>query len=396
MSQYQSIFDDLNRDLEDRLRRYQKEVKIDVSSQVTGQLPNLNLAPINLSTPDLTLGTVPLGKGGTGADLSGSLAGVFQILNDGDPSAVVAALDSGLIDWNNHPGSPAIGEALIYTGIGLGADFGQYSAGALTGTLAVNHGGTGIVSYTVGDILYASGTTALSTLAGVATGNALISGGVSTAPSWGKIGLTTHVSGTLSPTNGGTGVNNGSFNLTVPASGTAALIGLAQTFTVNQTIAADLAFSGNGRRITGEFSTATLTNRLSFVTSVTNDVTVVQTLPNGTGTTSGFAAYNSSDPANAGRIVLTCTPTAANFNANFSGTASAVPLNILISGVQAASFGTDQSLALSQWLQMTEITAPAAGAANTGRLFLRDNGAGKTQLCIIFNTGAIQVIATQP
>lgn len=48
------------------------------------------------------------------------------------------------------------------------------------------------------------------------------------------------------------------------------------------------------------------------------------------------------------------------------------------------------------YIQMTEITAPAAGAANTGRLFLRDNGSGKTQLCVIFNTGAIQVIATQP
>jgi hypothetical protein len=39
---------------------------------------------------------------------------------------------------------------------------------------------------------------------------------------------------------------------------------------------------------------------------------------------------------------------------------------------------------------------PAAGSANTGRLFLKDNGAGKTQLCVRFNTGAVQVIATQP
>lgn len=57
-----------------------------------------------------------------------------------------------------------------------------------------------------GDILYGSGTDALSALAGVATGNALISGGVLTAPLWGKIALTTHVSGTLPVANGGTGV----------------------------------------------------------------------------------------------------------------------------------------------------------------------------------------------
>lgn len=39
---------------------------------------------------------------------------------------------------------------------------------------------------------------------------------------------------------------------------------------------------------------------------------------------------------------------------------------------------------------------PAAGAANSARLYARDNGSGKTQLCVRFNTGAIQVIATQP
>ena len=75
----------------------------------------------------------------------------------------------------------------------------------VSGTLGAGNGGTGISSYTVGDILYASGTTTLSSLADVATGNALISGGVSNAPLWGKIGLTTHVSGTLPVANGGSG-----------------------------------------------------------------------------------------------------------------------------------------------------------------------------------------------
>jgi len=65
-------------------------------------------------------------------------------------------------------------------------------------------GGTGQTSYAVGDLLYANTTTTLAKLPDVATGNALISGGVSTAPSWGKIGLTTHVSGVLPVANGGT------------------------------------------------------------------------------------------------------------------------------------------------------------------------------------------------
>jgi hypothetical protein len=66
-------------------------------------------------------------------------------------------------------------------------------------------GGTGQTSYAVGDLLYANTTTTLAKLADVATGNALISGGIGVAPSWGKIGLTTHVSGVLPIANGGSG-----------------------------------------------------------------------------------------------------------------------------------------------------------------------------------------------
>jgi hypothetical protein len=66
-------------------------------------------------------------------------------------------------------------------------------------------GGTGQTSYAVGDLIYADTTTTLAKLADIATGNALISGGVGVAPSYGKIGLTTHVSGTLPVGNGGTG-----------------------------------------------------------------------------------------------------------------------------------------------------------------------------------------------
>ncbi len=47
-------------------------------------------------------------------------------------------------------------------------------------------------------------------------------------------------------------------------------------------------------------------------------------------------------------------------------------------------------------LELAEITAPGVGAANTARFFARDNGAGKTQLCAIFQSGAIQVMATEP
>jgi hypothetical protein len=83
-------------------------------------------------------------------------------------------------------------------------------------------------------------------LADVAVGNALISGGVSADPSWGKIGLATHVDGTLPVANGGTGVTSStgtgsvvlsdSPTLVTPALGTPASGNLANcTFpTLNQ------------------------------------------------------------------------------------------------------------------------------------------------------------------
>jgi hypothetical protein len=75
-------------------------------------------------------------------------------------------------------------------------------------TIAENKGGTGQTSYTVGDILYASASATLSKLSGVAIGNVLLSGGIGVAPLWGKVGLTTHISGTLPVENGGTGITS--------------------------------------------------------------------------------------------------------------------------------------------------------------------------------------------
>jgi hypothetical protein len=47
-------------------------------------------------------------------------------------------------------------------------------------------------------------------------------------------------------------------------------------------------------------------------------------------------------------------------------------------------------------MRFAEMTAPSAPAANSFLLFARDNGAGKTQACALFATGAIQVLATEP
>lgn len=67
---------------------------------------------------------------------------------------------------------------------------------SVTGTTLENFTPTSDPTTTDGDLIQRSGGL-LTRLAAVATGNALISGGVGTISSWGKISLTTHVSGDL-------------------------------------------------------------------------------------------------------------------------------------------------------------------------------------------------------
>lgn len=115
--------------------------------------------------------------------------------------SVAIAISASQITSGTIPSAQIAGS---YTGI---TGVGTLTAGIWTATaIGAVYGGTGQTSYAVGDVLFASTTTVLSKLADVAVGNALISGGIGVAPSYGKIGLTTHVSGILPVANGGTGL----------------------------------------------------------------------------------------------------------------------------------------------------------------------------------------------
>jgi len=195
---------------------------------------------------NITSGVLPTGRisgtytglTGTGALAAGSLATGFTAVSaplggTGQTSYTVGdILYASTSTALSKLADVAVGNALISGGVAAAPVWGKIGlATHVSGVLDATNGGTDQSSYAVGDLLYASTTTALSKLADVVTGNALISGGVGVAPSYGKIGLTTHVSGTLPTANGGTNLTSFTANGVVYASSTSALTtGSALTF----------------------------------------------------------------------------------------------------------------------------------------------------------------------
>jgi hypothetical protein len=107
------------------------------------------------------------------------------------------------------------------------------------------------------------------------------------------------------------------------------------------TIDGNLAFSGNARRITGDFSNATSANRTLFQTSTPNKQTAIGVIPNGSATQGTLIAYNKADPDNAAYVVFLCNATESSFRTSYAGTAGFLPMTFHIGGAEKARVATD-------------------------------------------------------
>jgi hypothetical protein len=157
-------------------------------------------------------GILPVANGGTGLNSSAAANGQLLIGNSTGFTLATITGTANEIVVTNGAGSITIDIASTYVGQNSITTLGTIGTGVWQGTaVGAGFGGTGLTTYAVGDLLYASASTTLARLAGVATGNVLISGGVATAPSWGKVQLAaagSHVTGILPVANGGTGLNS--------------------------------------------------------------------------------------------------------------------------------------------------------------------------------------------
>ena len=233
---------------------------------------------ITFGTTNITfaqISSAQIYSAGTGLTLSGTQ---FSITNTGTAGTYGSATAVPVFTTN------AQGQVTSATNTNIAINANQVTAG----TLAVARGGTNIGSYTTGDLIYASGTTTLATLADAATGNVLLSGGAGVAPSYGKVVFGTHTSGTLSVSEGGTGVTtltglaygNGTSAFTA-ATAAEIVAGIGSTFVTNATNAtnATTAASCSGNAATATvLQTARNINGVSFNGSA--DITVTANTTN--------------------------------------------------------------------------------------------------------------------
>lgn len=154
------------------------------------------------------------------------------------------------------------------------------------------------------------------------------------------IGMTTGNIGTL---NVGTQTNkatisyttNAARTLTVPAVGgnrTFAFLEETQTFTANQTIGANLAFSGNGRRM--QVLADNYDNNAFVIENITpNDTTVLNVAPSGSGAGSAFHLSAHSDLTDSVQMALFAAASSVSLFSLANGTKSFQTFNIVNGGI---------------------------------------------------------------
>jgi hypothetical protein len=142
----------------------------------------------------------------------------------------------------------------------------------------------------------------------------------------------------------------------------------------------NLNFSSTAQRITGDFSNATVANRLMFQNSVTNGATSIYIIPNGTSTTSQFVAANNSDPTNASVFQIQSNATESQLRAGITGTGSYLPMTFYTGGSERVRIDTSGQVGIgatpSAWtatFKVLQISSSSLYNNNANATFVGSN-----------------------
>jgi hypothetical protein len=128
----------------------------------------------------------------------------------------------------------------------------------------------------------------------------------------------------------------------------------------------------SGSKILGDFTNATITSRTILQSSTVNGITIIGAAPNGTGTTTLFQAYNSSDLANAGQFQFRMDATLAILNSTKLGTGVLRPISFQFADIEKASLDVNGNLTTLGSMTSAGLVSSAQVRvnANGGSLFL--------------------------
>ena len=129
-------------------------------------------------------------------------------------------------------------------------------------------------------------------------------------------------------------------------------------------LAGNLTFTGTGQRITGDFTNATVANRVAFQTSTTNSATNVLILPNGTSTTSAINIANNSDPTNAASLTLSSLSTDVRINSGYFGAGTYLPLTMYTGGSERLRIDTSGNVGIGTASPQLKLTVKTATNQN--------------------------------
>ena len=128
----------------------------------------------------------------------------------------------------------------------------------------------------------------------------------------------------------------------------------------NINLGTNLIFSSTSNRILGDFSNATIANRVMFQTSTVNGVTNVYAIPNGSATTASFSVSTSSDPNNSSIGQLVQTSTDFRLQNVLTGTGSYLPMTFYTGGSERVKIdATTGNLVITSTTTSTSTTTGA-------------------------------------
>ena len=103
----------------------------------------------------------------------------------------------------------------------------------------------------------------------------------------------------------------------------------------------NLSFQGTARRITGDFSNATVSNRTIFQSSTTDGVTSATCMPNGSGVSSSWTALQSSTPTNSPYVSVGIDASKAYVTSGAYGSGTPKDLSLTAGGTYGITVSTD-------------------------------------------------------